>query len=92
MRKALEPVTINLGQQTKVVLHEKRSFRGKGKNKIISVEKVEVPVWRGQTAEFVRYEKSQLRRKYRKDAEQEALKGATATFEVPDDLMEETDA
>ncbi len=71
----------------KVVLHKKRSFKGKGKTKVVMEEMVEVPVYRGADARLARNIKSQIRRAHRK----EALRKAALVVEVPDNLMEDED-
>ena len=76
-------------QPTSVVLHTKRSFRGKGKTKVVQVEKVKVPVYRGFDARLVRNMKSELRRKKRKDAER-GVEGAQI-IKIPDNLVEDVE-
>ncbi len=74
----------------KVVLHKKRSFKGKGQTKVVMEEMVEVPVYYGADAKFARNIRSQIRRKNRLHAEQIAEQERVSTVvEVPDSLMEE---
>ena len=73
----------------KVVLHKKRSFKGKGKTKVVMEEMVEVPVYRGADAKLARNIKSQIRRARKKEALQKAK--AALVVEVPDNLMEDAE-
>lgn len=84
-RKMYMSQTIML-RQTKIVIH--RQLVGVGKNR--KLEDVEVPVYRGQSAKFMRHERSQLKRKRRILAEEQAKEASgPVAVSIPDDLIEE---